>query len=92
MGAAEAARIGLVHRLCAAGALDGEVATLVDRLVKLPTRSFAVKKEMTLAQLDLGFEAAMTHCLAVRQTNVIEDRAEGQRAWRERREPRFTGR
>ncbi len=92
MSAAEAARIGLVHRLCAPDVLDGEAMSLADRLAKLPTRSYAVKKEMTLAQLDMSFEASMMHCLAVRQTNVIEDKDEGMRAWRERRPPQFTGR
>lgn len=92
MPAAEAGRIGLAHRVCAGEALDDEVAALVDRLANLPTRSYAVKKEMTLAQLDMSFEAAMSHCLAVRQTNVIEDQQEGMKAWREKRAPRFTGR
>ncbi len=92
MTAAEAMRIGLAHQICARAALDEEAGVLADRLANLPTRAFAVKKEMTLAQLDLGFETAMMHCLAVRQTNVIEDRAEGVSAWRERRPPRFTGR
>lgn len=92
LGAAEALRIGLVHRLCAPAELANETMAFAVQLAGLPTRSLAVKKEMTLAQLDLAFEAAMAHCLAVRQTNVIEDKEEGLAAWRERRPPRFTGR
>jgi 2-(1,2-epoxy-1,2-dihydrophenyl)acetyl-CoA isomerase len=90
--AEEALRIGLVHQVHPMGELEANTEDFLARLADLPTRSYAVKKEMALAQLDLSFEAAMTHCLAVRQTNVIEDNAEGLAAWRERREPRFTGR
>ncbi|MBX3485857.1 enoyl-CoA hydratase-related protein [Phenylobacterium sp.] len=92
MSAAEALRIGLVHRLHPAAALAEEARAFAVTLARLPTRSLAVKKEMTLAQLDMAFETAMSHCLAVRQTNVIEDKDEGIRAWNERRPPRFTGR
>ena len=92
LDAAEAQRIGLVHQVHPAETLDAEAAAFADKLAKLATRSYAVKKEMTLAQLDMSFETAMMHCLAVRQTNVIEDTQEGLRAWREKRPPRFTGR
>lgn len=92
LSASEALRIGLVHRIHPLASLEAEALALTRHLAALPTRSYAVKKEMTLAQLDMSFEAAMMHCLAVRQTNVIEDREEGMRAWRERRTPQFTGR
>ena len=92
LDAAEAARIGLVHQLHPPETLEAEAAAFADKLAHLATRSYAVKKEMTLAQLDMSFETAMMHCLAVRQTNVIEDVGEGLRAWREKRPPRFTGR
>jgi enoyl-CoA hydratase/carnithine racemase len=92
LDAAEAARIGLVHQVYPAAALEAQAAAFADKLAGLATRSYAVKKEMTLAQLDMSFETAMMHCLAVRQTNVIEDVNEGIAAWREKRPPRFTGR
>lgn len=91
-GAAEAKRIGLVHEVAEAGGFAARSAALAEAIAALPTRAWAVHKMQVLPQLDLPFDAAMTHSLGVRQTHVIEDRAEGMRAWRERRPPRFSGR
>ena len=90
--AAEAHRIHLVHEVAPAAAFPARAEALAADIAKLPTRAWAVHKLQVLPQLDMGFEAAMTHSLGVRQTHVIEDRAEGVRAWRERRPPAFTGR
>ena len=92
LGASEAARIGLVHEVAEADRFDARAAALAAEIAALPTRAWAVHKMQVLPQLDLPFEAAMTHSLGIRQTHVIEDRAEGMRAWRERRKPQFTGR
>ena len=92
LDAAEAKRIGLVHEIASADGFDERAATLAAEIAALPTRAWAVHKLQVLPQLDLPFEAAMVHSLGVRQTHVIEDRAEGMRAWRERRPPKFTGR
>ena len=90
--AAEAQRIGLVHEVAEAGGFETRADALAAEIAALPTRAWAVHKMQVLPQLDLPFDAAMTHSLGVRQTHVIEDRAEGMRAWRERRPPRFSGR
>lgn len=90
--AAEALCIGLLHEVIPEARFDARAAELADRLANAPTRAWEVHKLQVLPQLDLPFDAAMTHSLGVRQTHVIEDRDEGVRAWRERREPRFTGR
>ena len=92
LGAAEAREIGLVCQLSSRENFENEVNAFARKLAQLPTRAFAVRKEMVLAQLDLTHEMALHHCLAVRQTNVIEDVAEGLRAWREKRPPNFSGR
>lgn len=92
LDAAEAKRIGLVHKVAPADGFDERAAALAAEIATLPTRAWAVHKLQVLPQLDLPFEAAMVHSLGVRQTHVIEDRAEGMRAWRERRAPKFTGR
>ena len=89
LDAPEALRIRLVHQVVetreAADAVVADIATM-------PTRAWEVHKMQVLGQLDLDFESAMVHSLGIRQTHVIEDRIEGVQAWRERREPRFTGR
>lgn len=92
LDAAEAKRIGLVHEVAPASGFDERAEALAAEIAALPTRAWAVHKLQVLPQLDLPFDAAMTHSLGVRQTHVIEDRAEGMRAWRERRDPEFTGR
>lgn len=61
------------------------------KIANMPTRAWEVHKKQVIPQLDMSFDAAMTHSLGVRQTHVIKDRIEGIRAWQEKREPRFTG-
>ena len=89
LDAAEALRIRLVHQIVETREAADAV---IDRIATMPTRAWEVHKMQVLGQLDLDFESAMVHSLGVRQTHVIEDRLEGVQAWRERREPRFTGR
>ncbi|MGE3865146.1 MAG: enoyl-CoA hydratase/isomerase family protein, partial [Burkholderiaceae bacterium] len=91
MDGAEAERIGLVYRAVPDAALQAAAAELAARLAALATRSYALVKQQILDQLDLSYRASLMHSMAVRQTNVIEDRAEGQRALMERRAPRYVG-
>jgi enoyl-CoA hydratase/carnithine racemase len=88
----EAVRIQFAHYAFDAAAFDAQCDALAARIAALPTRSWEVHKAQVLPQLDLGFEASLGHCLGIRQTWVIEDLAEGMKAWREKRRPRFTGR
>ncbi len=92
LDAAEAHRIQLVHEVVADDGFAARAAELARTIAKLPTRAWEVHKLQVLPQLDLPFDAAMTHSLGIRQTHVIEDRLEGIQAWRERREPVFQGR
>ena len=71
---------------------ESRASELLRDIAALPTRAWEVHKKQVLPQLDLGFDAAMVHCLGIRQTHVIEDQQEGRLAWRERRDPVFTGR
>lgn len=91
IAASEAERIQFVHKVFDDDHIGAKADALCQRLANMPTRAWEVHKLQVLPQLDMSFDAAMVHSMGVRQTHVIEDRVEGIAAWRERREPRFSG-
>ena len=90
--AAEAERIGLVYAVFEKETFDEKSEELISELAQMPTRAYGLIKQQIQEQLDLPYDAALMHSLAVRQTNVIEDIAEGGKAFREKRKPNFRGR
>ena len=88
----EAEEMGLVYKSFAPDRFDEESRKIVQQIAEMPTRSFAIIKQQILEELDMPYETALMHSLAIRQTNIIEDLAEGMLALREKRKPQFKGR
>ncbi len=91
--AAEAHRIGLVHRIHPAGELVAEVEALAARLASMPTRALAATKVLLrdALTLDLG-ESLRREARTQAEMGGTEDHLEGVAAFEEKREPRFRGR
>jgi 2-(1,2-epoxy-1,2-dihydrophenyl)acetyl-CoA isomerase len=89
---AEAERIGLVYRAWPAEEFEEKSAELVDRIAQMATRSWGLVKQQLIDELDMSYRTALTYSMGIRQTNVIEDRAEGTQSFIEKRPPRYTGR
>lgn len=91
ISAEEARRIHLVHEVVADSEYDDYALEFTQRIARMATRAWEVHKLQVLGQQHLDYESAMIHSLGIRQTHVIKDRVEGMKAWRERRDPEFSG-
>jgi 2-(1,2-epoxy-1,2-dihydrophenyl)acetyl-CoA isomerase len=90
---AEAVDLGLAYRCVAPDALEDEASTLAARLAAGPTRSLGLSKRL----LNESFETDLTRALELEGAfqalaTSSADLAEGMGAFKERRDPRFTGR
>ncbi len=88
---AEEARVrGLVNRVVAADALDGEVASLVERLLSKPREALAMGKTLFYRQLETGMESAYQLAGQSMACNMVHEVAqEGVQAFIEKRTPRW---
>jgi 2-(1,2-epoxy-1,2-dihydrophenyl)acetyl-CoA isomerase len=90
---AEAVDLGLAYRCVPADELDHEAAALAGRLAGGPTRSLGLSKRL----LNASFETDLSRALdlegaAQSLATTSSDLVEGMAAFKERRDPDFTGR
>lgn len=89
---AEAVDLGLAYRCVAEDDLTGVASELAARLAAGPTRSLGLSKRL----LNASFETDMAHSLDLEGTYqslaaTSADLSEGMAAFKERRDPKFTG-
>jgi enoyl-CoA hydratase/carnithine racemase len=87
----EAERIGLVYKAVPEEELTATVEGIVGKLATAATKSIAVIKEQMAVQMDLAYDLAARHSVAVRSSYTLEDTQEGITAFFEKRPPHFTG-
>ncbi len=88
----EAVDLGLAYRCVATAELQTEAQSLTARLAAGPTRSLGLSKQL----LNASFETDLAHSLDQESTfqslaAVSSDLSEGMSAFREKRDPKFTG-
>ncbi|MEH0545049.1 enoyl-CoA hydratase-related protein [Streptomyces sp. B21-105] len=93
LGAADAARLGLVNRVVPDGDLDKTAREWAARLAAGPTRALALTKQLVNASLDADRTTAFAAEAAAQEINMTTaDAQEGVRSFTERRAAAFRGR
>jgi 2-(1,2-epoxy-1,2-dihydrophenyl)acetyl-CoA isomerase len=90
---AEAVELGLAYRCVDADALDDEATALAARLAAGPTRALGLSKRLLNASFETDIAGALELEAAYQSlATTSADLVEGMAAFKERRDPRFTGR
>ena len=93
VGATEARELGLVNRVVPGPALDAAVASLVERIAGMSPTAIRRGKYATYAIESMSFEESIRFMEGqIGLLAATEDAVEGQRAFREKRAPSWTGR
>jgi enoyl-CoA hydratase/carnithine racemase len=94
LGAPEAHRIGLAQWLVPHGDLMDKALEVARHLASLPPLAARLAKESLLRGLDIPnlADASLVDLYRFATLELTEDKAEGHRAWREKRKPAFKGR
>jgi 2-(1,2-epoxy-1,2-dihydrophenyl)acetyl-CoA isomerase len=83
----------MIHRAVPEAEVADAVAALVDELREAATVALGLTKRSLHAGLDRGIVEAMEHeAMAIELSSRTSDFREGLAAFKERRDPRFTGR
>ncbi|MGF6861251.1 2-(1,2-epoxy-1,2-dihydrophenyl)acetyl-CoA isomerase [Rhodobacteraceae bacterium MBR-64] len=92
IGAQEARDMGIVHAIHDEDALDAQASALAARLAEGPTRAFGLGKSMLNRGLDCDF-ATYLEIEATAEAHIMQtgDHHEAVAAFREKRQPRFSG-
>lgn len=92
VGAAEAERMGLYHRVVLPERLAAETAALADRLVRGPREGLAETKQALNSELSMNLEQALEQEARVQAELMLRpDFREGFDAFLQKRAPRFSG-
>ncbi|MGH7332767.1 MAG: enoyl-CoA hydratase/isomerase family protein [Candidatus Rokuibacteriota bacterium] len=93
ISAKEAAELGLVNRVVAAGQLDAFVADWADRLAAGPPLALSMTKRLLTNSFSMSMHEALEAEGMAQSVNAgTEDTPEAIRAFLEKREPKFQGR
>jgi 2-(1,2-epoxy-1,2-dihydrophenyl)acetyl-CoA isomerase len=89
----EAVELGLAYRCVDTDSLDGEASALAARLAAGPTRALGLSKQLLNASFETDLAALLDREAAYQSlATTSSDLVEGMAAFKERRDPRFTGR